>query len=155
MLIIVDSREQCPYAFEDYECECKTQTLHCGDYSPAGFEDRVAIERKSLDDLVGCLMGCNRERFERELYKFRFYDLAVVVVEAAFDDVSKGRFRSGIKPHAAMQSIFAFQVRYRVPFLWCGNRAGAEYVCYSLLSKYLYEIEKRYQKALKSHGNGV
>jgi ERCC4-type nuclease len=27
----------------------------------------------------------------------------------------------------ALQSIIAFQVRYRVPFLWCGSRTAAEY----------------------------
>ena len=67
------------------------------------------------------------------------------MVEASLEDVSKGRYRSEMKPHAALQSIFAFQVRYRVPFIWAGSRAGAEYVTYSLLEKYLAEIRKRFE----------
>jgi DNA excision repair protein ERCC-4 len=115
-----------------------------------GFEQSVGIERKELNDLISCLMNSNRDRFERELAKLRFYDLATVVVEASLEDVSKGRYRSEMKPHAALQSIFAFQVRYRVPFIWAGNRAGAEYTVFSLLEKFLAEIEKRHRQASKA-----
>jgi len=69
-----------------------------GDYSLPGFEDRAAIERKSLNDLIGCLMGSNRQRFERELARGRHYDLFAVVVEASLADVSQGRYRSDMKP---------------------------------------------------------
>lgn len=55
-----------------------------------------------------------------------------------------------MKAQAALQSVFAFQVRYRVPFVWAGNRAGAEYVTFSLLEKYLSEIGKRYELAAKT-----
>jgi hypothetical protein len=42
-----------------------------------------------------------------------------------------------------------------VPFIWAGNRAAAEYVTYSLLEKYLAEIQKRFEmvnKAQKANG---
>jgi DNA excision repair protein ERCC-4 len=151
MKILIDSREQLPYAFQGYEVEIENQNLPVGDYSLSGFKDRAAIERKTLPDLIGCLMGSNRDRFEKELIKGRTYDLFVVVVEAALADVSQGRYKSEMKPHAALQSIIAFQVRYRgVPFVWAGNRAGAEYYTYWLLSKYLREIGERYKLAVKS-----
>ena len=125
-------------------------TLPAGDYSLPGFEDRVSIERKELNDLIACLMNGHRARFERELTKLRFYELRAIVVEAALEDVSKGRYRSEMKPHAALQSIFAFQVRYGIPFIWAGNRAGAEYATYSLLEKYLGEIKKRFKTATEA-----
>jgi hypothetical protein len=50
-----------------------------------------------------------------------------------------------MKAHAALQSIIAFQVRYRIPFVWAGNRAGAEYMTFSFLAKYLREIGERYK----------
>lgn len=146
MKIFIDTREQRPFTFKRFEVETERVTLPAGDYSLPGFEDRVAIERKELNDLTGCLCK-DRDRFERELAKLRFYDLAAVVVEASLDDMSKGRYRSEMKAHAALQSVFAFQVRYRVPFIWAGNRAAAEYVTFSLLEKYLVEIEKRYKAA--------
>lgn len=161
MKIIIDSREQRPFNFSRFQVETERATLPAADYSLPGFEDRVAIERKELNDLVACLMNGNRDRFERELAKLRFYDLAAVVVEASLDDVSKGRYRSEMKAHAALQSIFAFTVRYRVPFIWAGNRPGAEYTTFSLLEKYLTEISKRFEAAQKAaqkgfeHGNAV
>ncbi|MFI5329907.1 MAG: hypothetical protein ACHQ2F_02550 [Desulfobaccales bacterium] len=55
-----------------------------------------------------------------------------------------------MRPQAALQSIIAFMVRYRVPFVWAVSREGAEYVTYSLLSKYLREIAERYKRATKA-----
>ena len=118
-----------------------------------GFEDRAAIERKTLNDLIGCLMGKDRTRFERELTKGRAHDLFAVVVEAALSDVSQGKYKSEMNPHAALQSIIAFQVRYRIPLVWAGNRTGGEYYTYWLLSKYLREIGERYKLAIKSRTN--
>ncbi len=144
MRVIVDTREQRPFTFERFpEVEVVRGALPTGDYSLPGFEDKIAIERKSLDDLVGCLKGDNRARFERELARGRTYDLFCVVVEASLDDVSKGRYRSEMKTEAVLQSVVAFGVRYRVPFVWCGNRQGAEYMTHSFLAKYAREIEER------------
>jgi DNA excision repair protein ERCC-4 len=153
--VIVDSREQVPFTFARFPgVEVETTALPAGDYSLPGFEDRVAIERKSLEDLIGCLKGENRERFERELTRAKHYELFAVVVESTLEDVSKGRYRSEMKAQAVLQSIFAFQVRYRAPFIWAGNRAGAEYVTYGLLEKYAAEIRKRYELMRKAGNNG-
>lgn len=148
MKIVIDTREQAPYSFDKYQVKLTSRTLPAGDYSLPGFEDRVAIERKSLDDLISCLMNSNRDRFERELQRASHYDLFCVIVEAPMLDVSRGNYRSNMKPHSALQSLVTFQVRYRVPFMWCGDRAGGEYITYSLLSKYLYEIQKRFKLSI-------
>jgi len=149
MIIIADSREQQPYLFERWPVEIQEAGLKTGDYSILGFEDKIAVERKTLDDLIGCLMGKNRERFQKELSRSRSYELFCVVVESDLSDVAKGLYESKMKPHAAIQTLTAFHVRYGIPFLFCGNRAGAEYVTYSLLSKFLYEIEKRFRQLQK------
>ncbi len=148
--IVADSREQLPYTFEKYEVEVNTGTLPVGDYSILGFEDRVAIERKSIDDLIACLMGKNRERFCRELSKLRFYELGAVVVESTMADIAHGRYTSQMRPHSALQSIAALMVRYKVPFMYCGDRSGGEYWTYSLLAKYAYEIEIRAKHLAKA-----
>jgi DNA excision repair protein ERCC-4 len=154
LIILVDSREQAPYDFAKFGAVSGAATLPAGDYSLPGFEDRAAIERKTLNDLVGCLMGKDRTRFERELARARHYELFCVVLEAALADVSQGKYRSDMRPQAALQSIITFQVRYRVPFVWAGNRAGAEYCTYWLLSKYLRELGERYRLAVKGQNNG-
>jgi DNA excision repair protein ERCC-4 len=147
MRILIDTREQAPFTFAGYDVDPELATLPAGDYSLQGFEDRAAIERKELNDLVGCLMGKDRTRFEKELTIGRAYDLFAVVIEATLADVSRGNYKSEMNPHAALQSIIAFTVRYGTSFIWCGNRAGAEYMTYWLLSKYLREIGERYKLA--------
>lgn len=155
MKIIIDTREQSPFSFSKFECEVVPGTLATGDYSLTGLEDRVAVERKSLDDLLGCLVGDGRERFERELTRSRGLDAFAVVVEASFQDMAEGRYRSRMQPHAALQSVLAFQVRYGSPFIWAGTRAGAEYAAYHFLRHYLRSARERLKILLRAHGDAA
>ena len=157
MKIIVDSREQTPFTFhhDKYaEVEVVQGSLDTGDYSLVGLQDKVAVERKSLPDLVACL-GRERERFERELQRAAALDAFAVVVEASWQDLATGSYRSQINPHSACQSVLAFSCRYRVPFLFAGSRAGAEYCCWGFLRQYLESAQKRYSAIVKAHGEAV
>jgi len=138
MRLIIDTREQAPYGFATYDVDIERGTLPTGDYSLAGFEDRVAIERKAMDDLIACLSH-GRERFERELARGAKMPLFFVVVEASLEDIARGRYRSGMRPHAALQSLMTFMVRYHTLFVFAGSRAGAEYTTFWLLSKFQRE----------------
>lgn len=133
--IVADSREQAPFRFNGYPVEVAVATLEAGDYSLAGFMRRVAVERKSLQDLVGCL-GADRARFERELARLRAFDAAAVVVEAPVYALRSGRYLGRLDAGAAWQSIIAFSMRYRVPILFCQDRADAEQVTFDLLRHY-------------------
>lgn len=149
MRIAVDNREQNPYHFDGYSCTVEAATIGTGDYSVVGFTDKIALERKSIDDLLGCLTS-GRERFERELARSRSLDRFCVLVEAAFEDLAKGIYRSAMKPHAACQSIIAWQIRYGVSFVFAGSRKASEYYCFSYLQKYVYEIEERMKMLTKA-----
>lgn len=147
LALVVDTREQAPYGFERFPgVEIVRVGLPTGDYSLAGYESRAAIERKSLDDLIGCLT-VGRDRFERELARARSLECFAVVVEASMEDVSRHRYTSRMDPHAALQSILAFQVRYGVPFMWAGSRRGGEYVTFWTLQKFAREVEGRETEA--------
>lgn len=149
MIILTDTREQTPYTFDRWNIEIKAAGLPTGDYSLPGFENQIAIERKSLDDLINCLMGGNRIRFEKELSRARSYELFCVVIEADLSTIASGQYKSNMKPTAAIQTLAAFYIRYGIPFLFCSSRAGAEYQTYSLLQKYIQELEKRYEQSKK------
>jgi hypothetical protein len=152
--VIVDSREQAPYNFthERYgNVVVEVGTLDTGDYSLAGLADRVAVERKSLPDLVACLSR-ERDRFERELQRAASLDAFAVVVEASWADLAGGKYRSQMNPHSACQSVLAFTCRYRVPFLFAGSRDGAEYACWGFLRQYLETARKRWGSIVKAHG---
>ncbi|NCD22612.1 MAG: hypothetical protein EOL90_06720 [Spartobacteria bacterium] len=144
MQVVVDSREQCPFRFEGFNAVVEVAGLEAGDYSLQGFERRVAIERKSLPDLVACL-GVERERFARELSRLRGYDCAAVVVEASADDLRAGHFRAKLNPEAAWQSVLAFAQRYRIPFFWSDSRADAEETTFHLLRHYQHDRMRELQ----------
>lgn len=146
MKVIIDSREQLAYTFEHprYEVTVETQALLTGDYSIAGLTDRVAVERKSLPDLVACL-GRDRARFERELQRALALDAFCVIVEASWADIAQGAYQSKLHPHAACQSVLAFSSRYRVQFLFVGSRDAGEYAAWGFLRQYLEGARKRLQ----------
>ena len=75
------------------------------------------------------------------------------VVEASLNDVLHGRYKSDMKAHAAMQSLMAFTVRYGTSFICAGSRVGAEYVTFSLLAKYLYELTQRFKLSTQVQGD--
>lgn len=156
MKIIIDAREQLPFDFrhERYVVAVELGTLTVGDYSLAGLEDKCAIERKELSDLVACL-GRERERFERELQRGAALDAFAVVVEANWTDLAGGKYRSQLNPHAACQSVLAFMGRYRVPFIFAGSRTAAEYATWGFLRQYLEGARKRWKTIAKAHGDAA
>lgn len=112
-VVIVDTREQDPLPIR--RLPVIRAALQSGDYSAAGMEGQFAIERKSIPDLIGCCMGENRERFERELHRlrgFRFKRLLIVGSRAA---IERGEYRSTIRPAAVLASLSAWECRYDVP----------------------------------------
>ena len=139
MKILIDTREQKPYSFET---EAVTGTLATGDYSIAGLQDHIAIERKTIDDLIGCLSK-GRDRFERELFRGKSLDYFALVVEADLSDIAKGAYRSKMLPRAVLQSLMAFSIRYKMPIWFVGNRQYGQRITESLLTKYVREVEKK------------
>ena len=155
MKILTDTREQAPYTFAPPRYEdviVQAATLTTGDYSLNGLQDLIALERKSIDDLTGTLTK-GRERFERECERGRGLDYFGLIIEASLEDVRSHRYQSQMTPQSLLQSLAAFSVRYGLHVHWCGNRAGGEYMTYSLLAKYLREAENRLAAIVKAYGN--
>jgi len=142
LTIITDTREQAPLSFT---LPTERGTLTTGDYSIKGLERFIAIERKSPDDLVGCLKNGNQERFEKELSRGRGLDYFALVIESDMISLANGDYRSDMKPKSVLQSLMAFSVRYRLPIFFCPDREYASRVIESLLTKYVGELEKRFK----------
>lgn len=153
MKIVIDTREREPFSFQGQpyaDVQVAKGSLATGDYSLAGLTDKVAIERKSLPDLVLCL-GRERERFERELIRGQGLECFTVVVEANWQELAQGKYRSMLKPHSACQSIAAFTARYGTPFFFAGTHKGAEYLTWSLLRQYLEGASRRLKAIVRAH----
>ena len=130
--VIVDTREQIPFSFIGFPVTTKPGTLHTGDYSIAGFENVLCIERKSLGDLAGCMTN-GRERFERELERMRSMQCAAVIVEEPFMHINQGNYRSNLNIKSFEQSVLSLMFRYKVPFLFAHNRRHAEEITFNCM----------------------
>jgi DNA excision repair protein ERCC-4 len=148
--VVIDTREQLPYSFAGIECDqadgggplkvpTVVATLTSGDYSLLGYESRVGIERKSIEDLYSTI-GQGRERFERELERLADYDYAAVVIEATWPDILSSPPRhTKLPPKTVYRSILAWSVRYPIQWWAMGNRRLAEITTFRLLERFLKE----------------
>ncbi len=144
--ITVDSREQLPYEFADHVADGSATlvraALPVGDYSIAGYEDRVAIERKSLGDYVATVIHA-RERFGRELRVLARYDLSAVIVEASLEDVLEHRYGTAAAPASIWGATVSVIVDYGVPVYWCGSRPVAARLTFDLLRRWWVGHQKQ------------
>ena len=139
MRVIVDTRERAPWTFEAQEgirfsqgITTVRRKLESGDYSVDGLEDRVAIERKSLDDWVGTVMR-ERSRFYRELDRLRAFEFRCVIIEASLRDVYAKRATSNANPDSILGFIAEVTVAQRVPVYLGGSRAEAQLLAAAFL----------------------
>ena len=138
LTIIIDTREQNPYLFSRIvpKPQIVIATLKAGDYSLRGYEDRVAIERKSLVDAYGTF-GRGRGRFKAELEKLAKYEFAAVVIEADWHTIIfNPPLRSQFNPKSFFASVVAWQQRYGVHFWTCINREFGEKATYRMLERF-------------------
>jgi ERCC4-type nuclease len=114
-VLVIDTREQVPLPFS--QLATKPGTLLSGDYSIAGAEELFAVEKKSIPDLV---MSCTseRERFERELHRLRGFRFKRLVIIGSETDIKCGNFRSLANPKAIIATLYCFEIRYDLPFLF-------------------------------------
>lgn len=134
--IIIDSREQEGYSFS---CPSIKKKLDAGDYSIEGLEDRVAVERKSLDDFVHTIIH-GRKRFYKELNILQNYEYACVVVEGNLRDLLTGHYQSGAHPNSLLASAVAIYINFKIPVFFCGDRQSA---C-RFTEEYLKRIYRKY-----------
>ncbi|MCA9189821.1 MAG: hypothetical protein R3E01_02675 [Pirellulaceae bacterium] len=119
---IVDTREQLPFVLDPLRVE--RGTLATGDYSVKGLERVIAVERKSLQDLVGCV-GRERDRFDREVQRLVAYPVRALVVEASWDDVRQGEWQGRVTPRQVEGSLLGW-IAAGLPVIMAGSRVFAQ-----------------------------
>ncbi len=122
VVALVDTREQSPLDLAPLASI--TATLATGDYSVRGLEHVVAVERKSLPDLLACV-GRERERFDREVMRLLAYPVRALVVESTWPAIEAGGWRGEVRPQAALGSLLGWMAA-GLPVLMAGDheRAG-------------------------------
>lgn len=119
--LIVDTREQLPFAFSAPGVRTIRRALETGDYSVDGLEHRVAVERKTLNDLVKSLIR-DRDRFLREVRRLETFEACCIVVEADWSDVAERRYAGGAHPRSVFGAILSLIVDQRTPVYFLSNR---------------------------------
>ena len=134
LLILIDTREQLPLEFPGFLTS--SATLATGDYScvcdSVDLRGVVAIERKSVSDLLGCI-GQQRERFERELSRLSEIRFRAIVIEGTLADVITATAGRQLTPNQVTGSVLAWVFKYGVPVIFAGNRALASMAVVTLL----------------------
>jgi len=129
--LAIDTREQKPLKIER---PSQLVTLTTGDYSITGFENKVAIERKSLNDLVNTLIH-NRERFEQELERFRMFQFKCIIVESDLRAIFAESYRSKARPMSIVGLCLSLMIDYNIPILFCSTREIAAKIALSFLHR--------------------
>lgn len=161
--IIIDTREQLPYRFDDVRIDrrksfvwTQTKTLSTGDYSIAGFEDRICVERKSLVDLYGTL-GASRERFEREFERMQDLDSSLVVIEASWREIASPdkkddgeidyNWSSSLSSNAVLGTIVTWAGKYpKTRWKAAGSRKDGEKVAFKFLLEWFQKQENKEER---------
>ncbi len=133
MIIIIDTREKDEYEFDG--TVAIKQKLDAGDYSVAGLENRISIERKNIDDFVGTVIY-QKERFHEELIALTSLDFAAIVVEASLTDILDHRYKSDVNPISVIGAVVAIMVEYRIPIIFSGSRQLACHLTHEILKRF-------------------
>jgi len=127
MQFVVDTREKRPWDFTD----AIHMALKTGDYSLVGYEDTVAIERKSYDDIYQCLT-VRRYNFCRQLRRLGKLKRAYLLIECSASAFLLGHIQHKLTGDKALLRLVKYTNEYGVPFCFC-DRKGKE-----LAEKILY-----------------
>ena len=141
--LIIDTREQNPLDFSQFEdIRVERRKLWPGDYSLQAASRLVAIERKSVSDLIGTMAGgyaghsaTSPERFDRELIGLAGVlhlggDAFILVEpdergETAEEQINAGNYRAMIPPEKVWFFIYTIKYYWRIPVVLADSREHA------------------------------
>lgn len=140
-VVVIDTREQQPLSFARFPnwiAGERVATVKTGDYTIEGMEHLIAMERKSLPDLIGTLMH-NRERFFAMCERLAQFRWRCILVEATYEAIKspyQGEFYEA-HPNGVSGSLDAVEAKFGIPVIYTSqHRALAEEKAASWLSKH-------------------
>lgn len=143
MVIVIDTREQNPLDFSFWkDVTVQRRELWPGDYTVLGGAQYLAVERKSVSDLVGTMKGgyagttaTTPKRFDRELMALHSViarggrafilvepDGRLGTVSPAYEQIADHRYRSTITPDKILAFVKTIEDYWRVPVIFTASR---------------------------------
>ncbi len=149
--IIIDTREQRPWAFPLDKVTATRRTLKTGDYALVD-DDAFAIERKSLDDFLSTISS-GWERFLREIGRMEGagFVARVVIIESDFDAIcfheDAGTVIAPQHRHPRLTPPFVAKrcaelLMMGVSVVFAGNAGYAAALAYAVLRERLRSLEE-------------
>lgn len=148
--IIIDTREQKPWAFANYSTENKK--LDTGDYSIEGLENILCIERKQsssefANNIVESRFKDVIERMSNIKYAFLLleFDLEDLLIYPVGSTVPRRMWdKIKISPGFLIKNILDLQINHNIIVCFCGNSTNAEKLAEHILKKIHYiEVVKK------------
>jgi len=149
--ILIDSGEQQPWTFQGFmdgeqrliqPIKWKSLGASHGDYSVAGCERYVHVERKSVDDATGTFLS-HGERRDRWLNTMEFLaeiPFGSVVIEGTLGQCVASIVSRGTRSQTALRnefigSVISWQSTYGLQFWFLDTRRVAEKIAHRLLKR--------------------
>jgi len=142
--IIIDTREQQPWRFEQYVTA--NRKLDTGDYSIEGLEDILCIERKkSVCEIAN---NITESRFIDVVERMSVYKYAFLLLEFNLEQVLNYPVGSNlprklwdkvkISPAFIVKHILELQLNHNIKIIFCGSASDAEKMAEYILKKVNY-----------------
>lgn len=158
-VVLVDTREKQPFALyanhPNWIGGERRGKLKTGDYTVAGMESLLALERKSLADLVACTV-VYRELFLANCERLAKFRWKAILIEASYEDIKTPFYEfdipSEVHPNAVCGTLDAIEAKLNIPIIYTSiHRELAVERAASWLSKHFtyWWLEKnRYGRVL-------
>jgi ERCC4-type nuclease len=144
-VVLVDTREQAPLPLRENHPnwieEERPVALKTGDYSVEGMEKLLALERKSMSDVIASTM-VDRARFIRGCARLAKYRWKAILIEATYEDMKTPYYQfeelcTEAHPNAVCGTLDAIEAKFGIPVLYTSrNRDLATEKAASWLSKH-------------------
>ena len=142
---IIDTREQYPFSFEESEFCTKPIVikLDSGDYSIAGYEDKLFIERKA--NVAELAVNFTQKRWKNELERVKDYRWKFLVCEFNYEHVlvfpqgstipEHRRKYLKVSPAFILACISNLQVQHGINVVMASNKFLANSVCLDIMKR--------------------
>jgi ERCC4-type nuclease len=136
--VVIDSQEHMGYGFERFAnwfSGTVRKRLKVGDYTILGMEQEIAMERKTIPDLVNSIIQ-DRKDFIGKCERLSSFKKKCLVIEGTLSEIKTPYENSQAHPNAVLGSLLAAQERWDIPVYFLDEFQLAEEFVASMLSKY-------------------
>lgn len=117
--IVIDTREKKPIVFPEFINTVK-KALNPGDYSILGYENRIAIERKSIDDYISC--ANNFRHLASQLQRLKDIEVKMLLITSSYkqvrEKIDNQYFLSSKMTYKKFNGILHYAQRLGVAFVF-------------------------------------